>query len=647
MEMSRYLGLFVSEAGEHVEQLGADLVRLEKTGRDPGDRAELVNAMFRRAHSVKGMAASMQLEGIAALAHRVEDLLAGLREREGPVEPEVIDVLLVASDELGALVKAAGAGVPPPPDPRLVERVAAAARRLRAGPGDAPPPAPASDGPGQAGATPTPGHRRAWRVEVAIAAACPVPAVRGFLVLKKLSSLGAVAQAAPTAEDLRAGRIPGRRLEATLESAETPQAVERALSQISDLASVAVRPLEAEPAADAGAAVPEAAVREGSRTVRVRTELLDYFLDAVGELLLATARIREVGRRLPAGDRPALEEGVDRLHGIVKDLHQKVMAVRMTPLALVTDGLPRAARDLARRAGKQVEVAVTGAEIELDRSILEELADPLLHVVRNAVDHGIETPSGRLASGKPAAGRLAVAAHRDRDRVVLEISDDGRGMDPERLRRAAVARGVLGPEEAAALPDREVLLLACLPGVSTAETVTDVSGRGVGMDAVKRVVEAVGGTLELDSVRGAGTRVTLRLPLTVAVQQVLLVRVGEEILGLPIAKVHGAAEVEVADLETSRGEPLLLHEESHVPVHDLGRLLGIPAGDARGRRSVVVTEGEGARVGLAVDALIGQEEAVLKPLHPPLDLVTGLSAVTVLGNGRPVFILDVPGLVAA
>jgi two-component system chemotaxis sensor kinase CheA len=341
---------------------------------------------------------------------------------------------------------------------------------------------------------------------------------------------------------------------------------------------------------------------------------------------------------------------VDRLHAIVKDLHDKVMTVRMTPLSLVTERLPLVAREVARKLGKQVEVEVKGAEIEVDRAILEELSDPLVHVLRNAADHGVELPHLRLLAGKPAVGKIAVHARRERDRVILEVADDGKGMDPARLRAAAVARGALTPEAAAVLSDREALLLACLPGVSTAETVTDVSGRGVGLDAVKRTVETVGGTLEIDSSPGAGSRVTLRLPLTVAVQPVLLVRVADEVLGLPIAKVHGAAQVSMSRLDTSRGAPVLAYDADLVPVHALDRLLGFPPpqpGEGKDERAVVVAEGAEGRVGLAVDALLGQHEAVLKPLGAPLEAVAGLSAVTVLGNGRPVFILDVPRLLTA
>jgi two-component system, chemotaxis family, sensor kinase CheA len=662
--MGKYLGLFVSEAGDHLNDLSDGLVKLEKAARQGVETASILDGMFRHAHSVKGMAASMQFDGIASLAHRVEDLLGTLRKNPGPVHTEVVDALLVAVDELQAMVKAATTGSPPPPLPALIQRLTRAIERARSGPGDragspeeerrvaieepiepetAPSPA-ASEREGRPPAVASAPVR--FSVEVEIAGSCPVPAVRGFLVLKKLGGLGSLVRSSPTSEDLRAGRIPSKKLSAVIETAETPQALERALSQISDLASVTIRTVEEQPPAVAPARPEATAAIEASRTVRVKTEILDHFLDAVGELILATARLRDLGRKLPAEHRPPLDDGIDRLHSIVKDLHDKVMAVRMTPLALVTDRLPRTARDLARKMGKQVDLTVTGSGIEIDRAILEELSDPLLHVLRNAVDHGIEPPHLRLLAGKPATGQIAVSARRERDRVLLEIADDGKGMDAVKLRAAAVARGAIHLDSAAQLTDHEALLLACLPGVSTAETVTDVSGRGVGMDAVKKAVESVGGMLEIESTPGTGTRLTFRLPLTVAVQPVLLVRVGDEVVGLPIAKVHGAAEVELDRLERSQGTPVLAYAGGQVPVHDLARLLGI-RGTSRPNRSVVVAEGESGRIGLAVDALLGQEEAVLKPLHDPLDLVPGLSAVTVLGSGRPVFILDVPRLLAA
>jgi two-component system chemotaxis sensor kinase CheA len=338
-----------------------------------------------------------------------------------------------------------------------------------------------------------------------------------------------------------------------------------------------------------------------------------------------------------------LEEGVDRLHGLAKEMHGRVMGARMTPMAVVTDQLPRTVRDVARRSGREVDLKVEGAEIELDRAILDTLADPLMHVLRNAIDHGIEDAAGRVAAQKPPRGQVTVTVRRTRDKVMVEVADDGRGMDAGALRTSAVARGALSAEAAARLSRSEALLLSCLPGVSTARDVSDVSGRGVGMDAVKRAVERVGGTLELDSEPGRGTRVTFRLPLTVAVLQLLLVQAAGEMLGLPITKVLAVVEAGPS-MEASDGRPALRHGASLLPVHGLATLLGFQEGEARGVRPFVVMEAERGPVALAVDVLVGQEEVVLKALSRPLDQLPGLAGVTILGSGRPLFILDVPRL---
>ncbi len=415
------------------------------------------------------------------------------------------------------------------------------------------------------------------------------------------------------------------------------------LRTIADVEVLAVRPVGSDAASLAEPEGPRAVGQEAARTVRVRTELLDQFLDAAGELLLATARVREVGKSLPIGVRPPLDESVDRLHALVRELHDKVMKARMTPLSVVTDRLPRASRDIARRRNRDVELKLSGTEIELDRAIVDELADPLLHLLRNAIDHGIEMPEERAAVGKPTRGIVALNVRRNKDRVVLEVEDDGRGMNGAKLRAAAVERGLYTAEEAARLTPQASLMLCCLPGVSTAGDVTDISGRGVGMDAVKRAVESAGGSIEIDSTLGHGTRIRLHLPLTVAVVNLLLVGVGTEILGLPIAKVLGVVEERPSKLSFSQQHPLLAFGTGMVPVHPLATLLELPAGVSTddASRFFVVVEGDEGRVALEVDRLLGQEEVVLKALTKPLDQVPGLAGVTILGNGRPVFILDV------
>lgn len=699
MDMSRYLGLFVTEASEHLEALGRDLVQLEKEG-----GASVVDSMFRHAHSVKGMASSMGFEPIATLAHRVEDLVDAVRQDSSRLNRELVDLLLASADTLLAQVRMVAENKAPEEATHLLSQLAA---RVSALTGQAPAPTrvmkatalrtpvPLPRGPEQGGPAPAPGSgtpvpvraepaapsvasasapapapvaapvgprpsgevrldagpQARWSVKVRVVPTCQVPGVRAFLVHKRLSGLGTVSELRPALEELKAGRIPDGLIQCEVETSAGEQGIQGALRNVSEVELVFIKPIISTPPPSPvpapAAEAPRAAGDAAPRTVRVRTELLDYFLDTVGELMLATARLREVGKELPENVRPGLEEGVYRLHTLVKDLHDKVMTARMTPLSLITDRLPRAARDIARKRGRDMDLIITGAEIELDRAILDDLADPLMHILRNCIDHGLESPEERTAAGKSPKGKVQVSVRRARDRVVIEVEDDGRGMSAEKLKAAAQARGSITAEAAARMTDREAFMLACLPGVSTAKDVSEISGRGVGMDAVKRVVENVGGTLEIDSEKGKGTRFTLRLPLTVAVVHLLLVEVGEEVFGLPIAKVLGAQEVDVDSLSRSRDTALLPHGNTLLPVHALDALLGLPALERRGVRPFVVMEGDSGKVALAVDRLLGQEEVVLKSLSRPLDLLPGLSGVTILGSGRPVFILDVPRLLSA
>ncbi|WNG40579.1 chemotaxis protein CheA [Archangium minus] len=711
MDMSRYLGLFLTEASEHLEGLGRDLVQLEREG-----APAVVDSMFRHAHSVKGMASSMGFEPIAVLAHRVEDLVDAIRQDPSRLERNLVDLLLAATDVMMSQVRAVAENKPPddasallgqlaervsvltgrtpgatrvlnrtasvsasaPPAPAAAPAPAPAPIRVAAAVSEAPPApvsemTPAAETPAASSATAqlaasvamvirtaeeeAPKAPSRWAVRLRIAPTCQTPGVRAFLVHKRMTGLGTLHDLRPSLEDLKAGRIPEGNIQLELETAEGEEGIRKALRNIAEVELVSLKPaVVAPPPAPATANAGPVSVdgsrsspvgADATRTVRVRTELLDYFLDTVGELLLATARLRELGKVLPENSRPPIEEGVYRLHALVKDLHDKVMSARMTPLSLITDRLPRAARDIARRKEREVDLVITGAEIELDRAILDELADPLMHLLRNCIDHGLESPEERVAAGKGPRGRVLVSVRRARDRVVLEMEDDGRGMNAAKLKAAAVARGALSAEAAARMTDREAFLLACLPGVSTAKDVSEISGRGVGMDAVKRVVENVGGTLEIESELGRGTRFTLRLPLTVAVVHLLLVAVGDEVFGLPIAKVVGAMEADGETLDRSREMPLLPHGQGLLPVYALDELVGVQAPPRKGVRPFVVMEGDAGRVALAVDRLVGQEEAVLKPLSRPLDLLPGLSGVTILGSGRPVFILDVPRLLSA
>ena len=685
---SRYLALFIAEGTEHLEALGREMVALEK---EP--TAARVDSLFRHAHSVKGMASAMGFDGTARLAHRLEDLLSAIRGDVSRFDRSIGDLVLQATDGLLTHVKAAAEGQAMPDATVLVEQLSVALSRVgprpssplftnapSTQPAPVPPPssprtpaapspsrpvAPAAENPpapappaqpappAPAGPAPDLSLPPRFLLKLRVSPAASQPGVRGFLAYKRISTLGNVFNLKPPLDDVKAGRFPTEGISLELETEQNEAAITKTLKAIADVELLGLSPIVAQsappPAKPPEPEGPRVLGQEPARTVRVKTELLDHLLDTAGELLLAAARFREVGKSLPEVFRPPLDEEVDRLHALVRSLHDKVMQSRMMPIAVVTDRLPRAARDIARKRGRDLDLAITGADIELDRAIVDELADPVLHLLRNAIDHGLESPEERTAKGKHPRGRISVAVRRANDRVILEVEDDGRGLDVERLRTLAVERGLLTAEAARALSERETLMLCCLPGLSTATDVTDISGRGVGMDAVKRAVEAVGGSLDIETRPGRGSRFRLSLPLTVAMVNLLLVGVGEEVYGLPIAKVSGVVETPRATLPRSEALPVLPFGAQVVAVHELAALLRVPASTLSGEVPLpfVVVEADEGKVALAVDRLFGQEEVVLKGLTKPLDLVPGLAGVTILGNGRPVFILDVARLVPA
>ncbi|MBL8915661.1 MAG: chemotaxis protein CheA [Archangium sp.] len=645
-DTSRYTSLFISEATEHLEALSKELVRLEQ-----GEvTAEAIDSLFRHAHSVKGMAGSMGFEATTALGHKLEDLLDRVRTTPTRFDRGVADLVLQACDALTAHVKAVAAGQPFPDAAPLMAQLVAATQSMR--PGTTPLPFKENAAPPLVETTPAPESNLPprWLISLKVSASSAQPGVRGFLAYKRLGSLGNLFRCAPSLDEVKAGKLQGGLFAVELETTETEANIQKTVSQVADVTLVSIEKVVAPPPVPAAEeARPESSPgdrvvgQEPQRTVRVKTELLDEFLDLAGELLLATAGVREAGRTLHEDARSQLNVSVDRLHGLVRGLHDKVMEARMTPVSVITDRLPRAARDIARRRGREIELIVAGSEVELDRAIVDELNDPVLHLLRNAIDHGVEPPEERRMRGKPPRGTVKVSVRRASDRVLLEVEDDGRGMDTERLKTIAVERGLITAEQAKDLPERDALLLSAAPGLSTATTVTDISGRGVGMDAVKRAVEQVGGTLEIISKRGVGTTFRLSLPLTVAMVNLLLVSVGDDVYGLPIGKVAGVVETTRATLAHSQDLPVLQFGQAVVPARELSALLGVPARlhDVNAACPFVVVETDEGRVALAVDALLGQEEVVLKALRRPLDKVRGLSGVTVLGNGRPVFILDV------
>jgi two-component system chemotaxis sensor kinase CheA len=376
-------------------------------------------------------------------------------------------------------------------------------------------------------------------------------------------------------------------------------------------------------------------------SLRINTETLDRFLGTVGEVILSSSQLRTATRTAGAAPAPGLASGLDRMDRAVADLQWRALELRTTPLKRIVDPLPRMAREIAQRLRKRVEVTIHNAEIELDRSILDRLSDPLVHLFRNAVDHGIELPETRLAVGKPAAGRIVVDARREKDLIYITVSDDGRGIDLEALRARAVKAGIVVSDLAEDLPPEEVAAFVFHPGVSTAEVVSEISGRGVGMDAVRATIESLGGHIELATEQGRGTTTTLVVPITAAVQRVLLLGVGREIVALPITKVERILEIGSAEIERSGREAFVLVDDQPLPVLSLAQQLSLEAREDRGVTVLVMAEVRGEVMALQVDGIVGQQQIYVKPVPELLSSRKVLAGLTLLGEGRPVFLLDI------
>ncbi|OHB28658.1 MAG: hypothetical protein A2X84_06315, partial [Desulfuromonadaceae bacterium GWC2_58_13] len=453
------------------------------------------------------------------------------------------------------------------------------------------------------------------KIVVELASGAVAPAARALLLVRDLAGQGRLLDCVPDEHQLLQGGAV-HRLEMRLKTSKPAGTVKERLLAMSDVFRVSCMIERPQPVRR----------EEREQTVRVRTGLLDEFINLAGELITNRYMLQAAF----AENRPQdLKLGLDHLSRLITDLHHHVLQVRMMPVSSVTGRLSRQVRDLERRTGKSVGLRIEGEEVELDRAILEALADPLMHMVRNAIDHGIET-----------AGEVVVSASREKDLVLIEVRDDGRGLDPEAIRRKAVERGLLSAAQAQTIAERELFQLICVPGFSTAAEITETSGRGVGMDVVKSAVEQFGGTLQIGSTAGAGTRIQIHLPLSVAIIRVLLVGCEGKTVGIPLTRVLRTLEVTREDIRSSGRQKMIRLGNELVPLLSMRKILQLSHQPMSGAIQVVISEVRGRKVGLVVDQLIGQREAFVKSLAFPLDRLAGIGGATTLGDGSIVFIID-------
>ncbi len=607
IDVTRYRDAFLEETKEHLQTLTESLIELENA--DDALEQELLNRAFRAAHTIKGMSASMGFRNMEQMCHSLEDILDALRNGNGNVIPDVIDLLL-----------------------RYTTKLEEAVTRIE-------------DTGNDNGSAKR--EKRGYEIRVLLDRACEFRGVRGFLVLKNLEEIGEIIETVPSREDIEDGRFEYE-FRVLLSTEDGEEAIKDALSAIAEIKNVEIsKPnlnLEKEQGLKSGGDKDKNKAKNknkesGMKSLRISTDKLDKVVNLVGELVINKSRLAQLGTVYKIEELDSTMAIVGRT---ISDLQYEVTQMRMIPVGYVFNRFPKLVRDLYRTLGKEIEFVVEGKEIELDKTILEEIADPIVHLIRNAVDHGIESPEEREKKGKKRKGTIKLKAKRETAHVIISVEDDGRGIDVAKLRAIAVARGLITADEAARLSDEEALNLIFMPGFSTAESTTEISGRGVGMDVVKAKVEMLNGSVEIKTMKNEGTRVLLKLPLTTAIIRALIVEVCGRKFAIPLSNVCEIAGITQAEMKSVTGKEVLILRDSVLPLFRLHSLFGQKM-DGKRLVAVVVERAEG-RIGLVVDAALGQQEIVVKPPGEHLQSVLGLGGFTITGDGSVIPILDISSL---
>ncbi|MDU4959886.1 MAG: chemotaxis protein CheA [Sporomusaceae bacterium] len=674
MDMNQYMGMFLEESREHLQTLNRCLLDLENDPQNLG----LLDEIFRSAHTIKGMSATMGFAPIAELTHDMENILDLLRKSQLTADHDIVDTLFNCIDMLEQLVESVTNGGGDTPDiAPLVSRLNSLAKGEKPAapvkqtePVTAAPAAVATAGPAVdlneseryvIKSAEQKGYQ-AFDLQISLKKTCLLKSARAYMVMRALEELGEVIKTLPPVEDLEKEQF-DYSFQVVLLSGSEPDKIAQTIQSISEIEEVTVLPcseLDEAPvavAAIAGAApkqdkpaadkppanaVPQDRKIKGGQSVRVDIDKLDSLLNLVGELVINKTRLEQIGITHKLND---LVETIEQMDRVTTDLQAVVMKVRMVPVGQVFNRFPRMVRDLSHELEKEVNLVIQGEETELDRTVIDEIGDPLVHLLRNAIDHGIEEPSLRRQQGKNPIGEVRLIARHEGNHVVIAVEDDGSGINADIIRRKAVEKGLITQAEADKMDNMEAVRMVFLPGFSTSDNVTDISGRGVGMDAVKTKIESLGGTVEVETKLNQGSRFKIRLPLTLAIIQALLVAVGEEKYAIPLGSIDSTINIQPDDIKTVQNQEVILLRGQIIPIVRLGKILSVPgmASEQQELFVVVVHMGD-HRAGIIVDTLIGQQEIVIKSLGNLLAGIKSIAGATILGDGQVALILDVGAL---
>ncbi|MCD7033760.1 chemotaxis protein CheA [Metabacillus sp. GX 13764] len=667
MEMNQYLEIFLEESKEHLQACNDKLLQLEK---EPGNLS-IVNDIFRSAHTLKGMSATMGYEDLASLTHQMENVLDAIRNEKLAVNPAILDAVFLSVDYLEEMILSVENGGDGKKD--VSDAVEKLVQIEKGKPDEAAPEQTAVTKPVQ-GSQQYDEYEMtifsqskeqgfsAYEITVSLREDCLLKAARVFMIFEILDGLGEVIKTVPSVELLEEEKF-DQQFTAAFVSKEKAEMIKGAIMKVSEIERVEVQELalqvSEERAAEitsaaasetAAAAVPEAsqpvqAAKQAtsSKTIRVNIDRLDSLMNLFEELVIDRGRLESISRDL---NNLELNETVERMSRISGDLQTIILNMRMVPVETVFNRFPRMVRQLAKDLNKKVDLQITGAETELDRTVIDEIGDPLVHLLRNALDHGIESPEERVQKGKPEEGLLMLRAYHSGNHVFIEVEEDGAGINPQKILERAVSKGILTEQAGVALTDKQIYELMFAPGFSTAEKISDISGRGVGLDVVKSTIESLGGTVTIDSQEGAGTIFSIQLPLTLSIISVMLVELEQEKYAIPISSIIETAVIKREDILHAHHQQVIDFRGKIVPLVFLNEVFEVPGEEKTDDllSIIVVRKGE-KTAALAVDSFIGQQEVVLKSLGGYLNDIYAISGATILGDGQVALIVDCNALI--
>lgn len=693
MDMNQYLSMFIDESNDHLQSLNENMLQLESNPED----ISIVQVIFRSAHTLKGMAATMGFEDLASLTHQMENVLDLVRNDKLKMQDFIFDTLFKSLDALQSMVQDIIEGGTGKAD---VADIVKALQDIVQGkvPGESKA-APAADAASPEGFTSVALEldeyqesvleqsisqgNNVFYIEVGIREDCQLKAVRAYMVFDLLERYGDVVKSYPSVQDIEQEKFDSsfalyyitQKDAADLESmimnvseigsakvvpldSESLAQLSKPASKLAAAAAQATAPAPASAASQPAAGTAAAPAAKGneaphkepakkpaggapapSRTIRVDIERLDVLMNLFSELLIDRVRLEQLAGEVKRTD---LTETVEHMSRVSSDLQNIVLKLRMVPVDTVFNRFPRMVRDLAKSLDKKIDLIITGAETELDRTVIDEIGDPLVHLLRNAVDHGVETLSERIAAGKPETGTIQLKAFHSGNHVFIEIVDDGHGIDREKVAGKAIKNGILTPEQAAAMSDDEVALLLFAPGFSTAEKISDISGRGVGLDVVKSKIESLGGTVLVTSTLGQGSKFSVQLPLTLSIISAMLIKVGDENYAIPLSSIVETGLIKRKQIREVHGYKMIPYRNANIPILSLKHIFDISGFDEESEEEteiVVIRKGE-RLAAVTVEEFIGQSEIVIKNLGKYLPAIQGISGATILGDGHVALIID-------